>query len=138
MEEIRPRDVFFAFSFRGCRPGSLVAQVSEKELGDIFEKMVKDAGFTPAARYLKIYPNADGVAGKGGYTAEITLEESSANVYTWPEDGDAVGDIFYCNYERDNSDKFKKLYTALCQFFNPQEVETFGPFRIYRRKQTPM
>ncbi len=135
MDETVPRSVFLAFCFRGCRPGSLIAQMPEKELGDFFEKIAVDSGFTPVARYIKIYPDRKGNPGKGGYTAEITLEESSANVYTWPEDGDVEGDIFYCNYEQNNAHKADKLYTSLLEFFQPKEVEKFGPWHIFRKSR---
>lgn len=128
-----PRSVFQAFCFRECRSDRLVAQTPEKELGDIFEQMVRDAGFTPAARYIKIYPDEKGKP--GGYTAEIILEESSANIYTWPEHGDVEGDIFYCNFTGNNQEKADKLFKALHDYFKPKMTELAPPFKIFRQER---
>lgn len=125
MDSVLPRSIILPFCFRGCRHESLVTQKSEDQLGTFFEKMVAEAGFTPVARYVKVYEN-------GAYTAEITLEESKAAVYTWPEDGEAEGLIFYCNYGGNNSPKAEKLYGFLLDFFQPSTPEKLDSIPIYR------
>jgi len=122
-----PRSVVIVFRFRGCRPEALVSGETENHLGDFFEKMVRAAGFVPVARYVKIYEN-------GAYTAEVTLEESKAALYTWPEDGDVEGLIFYCNYEGDNADKAESLFNSVVNYYQPEDVERFPSIQIFRKK----
>ncbi|MDP3958059.1 MAG: S-adenosylmethionine decarboxylase [bacterium] len=125
MDRVLPRSILIPFCFRRCKPESLVAQGSEDGLIQFFERMVSGAGFVPVARFVKIYDN-------GAYSAEITLEESKVAVYTWPEDGDAEGIIFFCNYSGNNMPKATRLHASLREFFGPEDEDKLEPTVICR------
>jgi len=62
---------------------------------------------------------------QGGFTGLVSLVESHISIHTWPELGYLTLDVYICNYEKDNSDICKKIFTEIC--------EAFKPFRTTKR-----
>ena len=56
-------------------------------------------------------------------TCVIALAESHINIHTWPEKEYVSLDIFVCNFWKNNSEKAKKIYQNLIDFFSPETIE---------------
>lgn len=59
----------------------------------------------------------------GGFTAVICLTESHLSIHTWPEFKLATFDIFLSNYQKDNSEKAKAIYSDVLSFFAGSEKQ---------------
>jgi len=59
----------------------------------------------------------------GGFTAVICLTESHLSIHTWPEFKLATFDIFLSNYQKDNTQKVKKIYKSVLAFFDGKELQ---------------
>ncbi len=60
---------------------------------------------------------------KNEITCVVALAESHINIHTWPEKKYVSLDIFVCNFWEDNSEKAKKIYKNLVEFFKPEKIE---------------
>lgn len=58
-----------------------------------------------------------------GFTAVLCLTESHLSIHTWPEFNLATFDIFLSNYQRDNSDKVRRIYEEVLSFFEGTELK---------------
>jgi len=58
-----------------------------------------------------------------GFTAVLCLTESHLSIHTWPEFNLATFDIFLSNYQKDNSEKVRAIYSEVLAFFNAQEIK---------------
>lgn len=67
----------------------------------------------------EIYHDFDGA----GFTAVICLTESHLSIHTWPEFNLATFDIFLSNYQKDNSEKVKAIYSRVLRFFGGAEIK---------------
>lgn len=67
----------------------------------------------------EIYHDFDGA----GFTAVICLTESHLSIHTWPEFNLATFDIFLSNYQKDNSEKVKAIYSRVLLFFGGAEIQ---------------
>jgi S-adenosylmethionine/arginine decarboxylase-like enzyme len=56
-------------------------------------------------------------------TCVIALSESHINLHLWPEKSYISMDIFVCNFLKDNSNKAKKIYQDLIDFFRPWSID---------------
>lgn len=54
-----------------------------------------------------------------GVTGMVLLAESHLAIHTWPETGFVTVDIYVCNYQTDNTQKARKLYDVLKDYFQP-------------------
>jgi len=59
----------------------------------------------------------------GGFTAVICLTESHLSIHTWPEYNLATFDIFLSNYQKDNTNKVKAIYSEVLSFFEGTEKQ---------------
>jgi spermidine synthase len=57
-----------------------------------------------------------------GFTGCVVLAESHLAIHTWPERQGLTLDVYVCNYSADNSEKAKKLFDSIVEFFQPSEV----------------
>lgn len=57
------------------------------------------------------------------YTAVFSLAESHISIHTWPEKNTVQLDVFLCNYMNDNTKKAQRIFEAICEFFDPYELE---------------
>jgi S-adenosylmethionine decarboxylase len=62
----------------------------------------------------EVYHNFPG----GGFTGVVCLTESHLSVHTWPEQGYVTFDVFLSNYLKDNRAVTRRLYDAVCRFFD--------------------
>ncbi|RZL53770.1 MAG: S-adenosylmethionine decarboxylase, partial [Pedobacter sp.] len=49
--------------------------------------------------------------------------ESHLSIHTWPEFKLATFDIFLSNYQKDNTQKVKKIYKSVLAFFDGKELQ---------------
>jgi S-adenosylmethionine decarboxylase len=59
----------------------------------------------------------------GGFTAVVCLTESHMSIHTWPEYGTATFDVFLSNYQRENDNKARALYSTVLAFFEGAELQ---------------
>lgn len=67
----------------------------------------------------EVYHDFDGA----GYTAVVCLTESHLSIHTWPEFNLATFDIFLSNYQKDNSEKVRAIYSDVLRFFEGTEIK---------------
>ena len=60
---------------------------------------------------------------KNEITCVVALAESHITLHLWPEKKYISLDIFVCNLWKDNSEKAKKIYQDLIDFFKPKNIE---------------
>lgn len=60
------------------------------------------------------------------FTSVFVLAESHVSIHTWPERHAVQLDVFLCNYMNDNTDKCKRIFESIIEYFEPTEVD-----RIY-------
>jgi S-adenosylmethionine decarboxylase len=58
-----------------------------------------------------------------GFTAVVCLTESHLSIHTWPEFNLATFDIFLSNYQKDNSEKVRAIYSQVLDFFEATEIK---------------
>jgi len=67
----------------------------------------------------EVYHDFDGA----GFTGVVCLTESHLSIHTWPEFNLATFDIFLSNYQKDNSEKVKEIYSRVLSFFEATEIK---------------
>jgi len=71
---------------------------------------------TEVGRTFHVFPN-------NSFTAAFCLKESHICIHTWPEFSQVSMDIYVCNLMEDNTNKAKRIYHDLVEFFNASIVE---------------
>lgn len=57
-----------------------------------------------------------------GFTGTVVLAESHLAIHTWPERQGLTLDVYVCNYSADNSEKARRLFDSIIDYFEPGEV----------------
>jgi len=99
--------------FRSDRIEQLTSFHDSKKL---FNNLIKDNGLEKVGEVYHDFPN-------GGFTAVICLTESHLSIHTWPEFKLATFDIFLSNYQKDNTQKVKDIYSSVLNFFDGEEIK---------------
>jgi S-adenosylmethionine decarboxylase len=71
------------------------------------------------AKVGEVYHDFEGA----GFTAVVCLTESHLSIHTWPEFNLATFDIFLSNYQKDNSEKVRAIYSEVLRFFEGKEIK---------------
>ena len=58
-----------------------------------------------------------------GVTGTVLLAESHLAIHTWPERGFVTVDVYVCNLATDNSEKAKRLFSALEALLKPARTK---------------
>ncbi|MBW4888303.1 S-adenosylmethionine decarboxylase [Mucilaginibacter sp. HMF5004] len=81
-----------------------------------FDRLIVDHSLEKVG---EVYHDFDGA----GFTAVVCLTESHLSIHTWPEFNLATFDIFLSNYQKDNSDKVRAIYSDVLEFFEATEMK---------------
>mgnify|MGYP003337351304 FL=1 len=54
-----------------------------------------------------------------GFTGAVILAESHLAIHTWPEKNGFTLDVYVCNYSQDNTEKAKRLFDLVINYFKP-------------------
>ncbi|PID87431.1 adenosylmethionine decarboxylase [Candidatus Gracilibacteria bacterium] len=92
-------------------------ELSENILRNYVSGLIKKYNLSELGNYFHTFSN------KNEITGVFALAESHISIHTWPEKKYVSLDIFVCNLGKDNTQKAKKIYEELKNFFNPKEVE---------------
>lgn len=60
--------------------------------------------------------------GNGGITGVLIVSESHITVHTWPEKTFVNVDVFFCNYNSDNSKKARTVFNSFKQLYKPKKI----------------
>jgi len=78
--------------------------------------VVLDSGFGIIASHFHKF------GGSRGITGIFIVIESHLMVHTWPEKKSVNVDIFFCNYNKDNSKKSKIVFKTLIDLYKPERI----------------
>ncbi|MFD0766309.1 S-adenosylmethionine decarboxylase family protein [Mucilaginibacter lutimaris] len=108
------------------QPGlHILAEFSAADIGSLSSSAACKIFFNKIiARYSlekvgEVYHDFDGA----GFTAVVCLTESHLSIHTWPEFNLATFDIFLSNYQKDNTEKVRLIYTDVLNFFEGVEIK---------------
>ncbi len=79
--------------------------------------LIKKAGFGVVGQIWRQFP------GGGGVTGLVLVSESHLAIHTWPEKAYLTVDVFFCNYNQDNSEKVKMVFEGLAEMFQPAKIK---------------
>jgi len=86
--------------------------------------IIKRSGFT-------IVGNCHHEFFKGGSSLVFLVSESHVAVHTWPEYNSLNIDIFFCNYNKDNTKKAQKALKMFRDLYEPKKVNKKSIKRYY-------
>lgn len=81
-----------------------------------FERLIAEYALEKVG---EVYHDFDGA----GFTALVCLTESHLSIHTWPEFNLATFDIFLSNYQKDNTEKVRAIYSRVLNFFEGTEIK---------------
>ena len=79
-------------------------------------KIVSDSGFKIINSCFYKFKGGKGISGV------FILAESHLAIHTWPEKQSLNLDIFFCNYNRENSKKARLAFKALKRLYRPRRI----------------
>lgn len=86
------------------------------KLKTLISEKIKEAELTELGNFYHFF-------GPDSVTAVICLSESHISFHTWGEENYTSLDVFVCNYQRNNSDKARKIFDYLInEIFKPEKV----------------
>ena len=99
----------------GC-PSNEPLLTQADALRDLCRRAVDDAGLTIVGdRFFQFEPQ--------GVTGTVLLAESHLAIHTWPERSFVTVDVYVCNLANDNSEKAKRLFSALEALLKPARTK---------------
>ncbi len=84
----------------------------EKKIMEILKRVCKESG-------MKIIKGTSHKFQPQGVTAFYILAESHISIHTWPEEGSAAVDIYYCGEE----ENVRKAGDLILKYFKPKKVK---------------
>jgi S-adenosylmethionine decarboxylase proenzyme len=91
--------------------------LDENILKNLISDLIKKNNLTELWNYYHTFSKNNEI------TCVVALAESHINIHTWPEKKYVSLDIFVCNFWKNNSQKAKKIYQNLIDFFTPEKIE---------------
>lgn len=91
--------------------------IDENILKKLISGLLKQNKLTELGSYYHTFNK------KQEITCVVALAESHISLHIWPERKYISLDIFVCNFWEDNSQKAKKIYQNLIDFFKPKNIE---------------
>lgn len=58
----------------------------------------------------------------GGFTGVVCLIESHIAIHTWPELQYITLDVFLCNYNKNNEETCRSVFSDICEYFMPISI----------------
>nr|WP_293843137.1 S-adenosylmethionine decarboxylase [uncultured Arsenicibacter sp.] len=80
-----------------------------------FNQLIDQLDLCKVGEVYHTFPNQS-------FTAVIGLTESHLSIHTWPEHTLATFDIFLSNFQCDNTDKVRRIYTETMAYFDATAV----------------
>ncbi len=91
---------------------SLDSNKIEKKVSEIIAKN----NFTKLGSYFHRFEN-------NSFTGVVALSESHVSIHTWPELGVVNIDVYTCNYQRDNTEATRKVFSEIVALFGKSQVK---------------
>lgn len=105
--------------FTGCTRIDRMRRGKEHE--EAILSLIRESGMTVESHVVQPYPG-------DSYTIAVIVSESHVVLHMWPDEAVVNADVFFCNYDADNSVKAKRLMAALKAFYGADgSVETPVP-----------
>ena len=99
----------------GC-PADTPEFTRSEALRDVCLAATRDAGLTIVGdAFHQFEPQ--------GVTGTVLLAESHLAIHTWPERSFVTVDVYVCNLANDNSEKAKRLFSALEALLKPARTK---------------